>query len=76
MRFTSLSLASLLTFAALGLAGCDGAEACDADGATRCFENAAETCTAGAWTLDDDCDANGQTCMQDDAMMEGEAHCM
>lgn len=76
MRFATFCLASLLTFAALGLTGCDGAEACDADGSTRCFENAAETCTAGAWEITDDCAPDGGTCMQDDAMMAGEAHCM
>lgn len=61
----------------LGLAGCDGGgEACDVDAATRCFEDAAETCTDGAWEITTDCAANGQTCMQNDAMMEGAAHCM
>ena len=72
----SLSLVAIALFSLSGLAGCDGAEACDADGATRCFDNAAETCSGGAWDVTDDCDANGQTCMQDDTMMAGEAHCM
>ena len=68
---------SVLLVLGLVLAGCgESAESCDVDAATRCFEEAAETCTDGAWTITDDCGANGMMCMQNDAMREGEAHCM
>lgn len=61
----------------LVLTACDSTgEACETDGATRCMENAAEVCTDGEWMVDDDCEANGEECMQDDSMMEGAAHCM
>jgi hypothetical protein len=76
MRFLTVTTAALLLGLA-GMAGCDGGgEACDDAGATRCFDGAAEECSGGAWEILDDCDANGQSCMQDDSMMAGEAHCM
>lgn len=56
--------------------GCSGGEACDVDAATRCMDSNVETCSDGEWTVTVDCVTADQVCMQDDTMMEGEAHCM
>jgi hypothetical protein len=58
------------------VAGCSGGEACETADATRCMDDNVETCVSGEWTVTVDCVAAGQECMQDDTMMEGEAHCM
>lgn len=67
------ALAILSLFA---LIACESGDPCDVDGATRCSEDAAQTCTNGAWETTDDCAADGASCMQMADMADGEAHCM
>lgn len=61
---------------ALLVAGCDGGEACETEAETRCSEGDVETCSDGEWTVTVDCVTDGMTCMQQDGMADGEAHCM
>ncbi|MCA9568149.1 MAG: hypothetical protein KC656_09915 [Myxococcales bacterium] len=61
---------------ALVAAGCDGGDPCTTEGETRCTDSNVQECVDGKWTVTIDCVAAGQECMQDETMMEGEAHCM